>query len=248
MSGAVIFSHMPSSTHKPKQVTYVCYYRVSTQKQGQSGLGLDAQRESITRYIECNPGQIVAEFTETESGKRASNRPQLNAALELCARKRAVLIIAKLDRLARNVAFIASLMDSGVEFVSVDQPTKNRFMLHVQAAFAEEEARRISQRTKEALAAAKRRGVDVGASGRVLAQRYRQEALEKAKDFAEVFRSVAAGGAKTTAQFRDALNRRGLPGPGGGRWHLPNTYRTLRRLGMRPSIAPPTKTTRWGER
>ncbi len=229
----VIFCRMATHRHSRTSPVYVCYYRVSTQKQGQSGLGLDAQKESINTYLGARAGVVIGEFTETESGKRA-DRKELHAALTLCQRKRAVLVIAKLDRLARNVAFIASLMDSGVEFVAVDQPTKDRFMLHVQAAFAEEEARRISQRTKEALAAAKRRGVDVGASGRVLAQRHRQEALERAKGFAEAFRSVAASGARTTAQFRDELNRQGLPGPGGGRWHLPNTYRTLRRLGMEP--------------
>ena len=141
-------------------------------------------------------------------------------------------MIAKLDRLARNVHFISGLMESGVQFVAADQPTKDRFMLHVQAAFAEEEARRISLRTKEALAAAKRRGVDIGATGRVLAMKNRHEAKEKAQEYKGHFLQVQQEGARTTAQFRDRLNALSVPSPGGGRWHLPNTHRTLHRLGM----------------
>jgi DNA invertase Pin-like site-specific DNA recombinase len=211
---------------------YVCYYRVSTQKQGLSGLGLDAQRSSVQRYVEVHQGEILAEFTETESGKQAKNRPELLAALEMARKQRGVLLIAKLDRLARNVHFVSGLLESNVSFVAVDMPTKDKFMLHVQAAFAEEEARRISLRTREALAAAKRRGVIIGATGRVLAQRHRQEAQRRAEGFREAFRAASLDGAKTTAQYRDRLNAFGLPGPGGGRWHLPNTHRTLRRLGI----------------
>lgn len=211
---------------------YVCYYRVSTQKQGESGLGLEAQRTSVARHIACHPGAVLCEFTETESGKRARNRPELLAAVELCRRSRATLIIAKLDRLARNVHFISGLLESGVSFVAADQPTKDRFMLHVQAAFAEEEARRISQRTKEALAAAKRRGVIIGATGKALAQRHKGAALKKAETYRGQFVQLFHGGATTTAAFRDGLNDRQIPGPGGGRWHFPNTYRVLKRLGM----------------
>jgi hypothetical protein len=138
---------------------WVCYYRVSTQRQGISGLGLDAQRAAVGQFLRERGGTILAEVTETESGKKASNRPELQRALELCRKHRATLCIAKLDRLARNLAFIAGLLESNVEFVAADNPTKDRFMLHLQAAFAEEEGRRISLRTKEALAAAKRRGI-----------------------------------------------------------------------------------------
>ena len=159
---------------------WVAYYRVSTQRQGESGLGLDAQRTVVQTFLSGRGGEVVGEFTETESGKKASNRPQLQAAMDVCRKQRATLVIAKLDRLARNVHFISGLMESGVDFVAVDQPTKDRFMLHVQAAFAEEEARRISMRTKEALAAAKRRGTDIGATGRALAARHKAEAIERA--------------------------------------------------------------------
>ena len=218
----------------PQSITrYVAYFRVSTQKQGMSGLGLEAQQDAIQRFTQHQDCEIIASLTETESGKR-TNRPQLLAALELCRRKRAILLIAKLDRLARNVHFISGLMESGVRFVVADQPTKDRFMLHVQAAFAEEEARRISLRTREALAAAKRRGVVIGATGKLLAQRYRQEAQTRAQQLLPIFLQVRHEGARTTAHFRDRLNALGVPGPGGGRWHLPNTYRTLKRLGIMP--------------
>lgn len=209
---------------------WVCYYRVSTQRQGQSGLGLDAQHEAVKRYIGEKGGAILAEFTETESGKKAANRPELLRALDLCRKQKATLAIAKLDRLARNVHFIAGLLETGVNFVAVDQPMKDRFMLHVQAAFAEEEARRISVRTKEALAAAKKRGVILGMTGKERAQRFKQKAILRAKALEPVIAEIRASGLTRVREIRDALNERGIPGPGGGRWHLPTTHRTLTRL------------------
>jgi DNA invertase Pin-like site-specific DNA recombinase len=139
---------------------YVAYYRVSTDKQGASGLGLEAQREAVARNL--GAGSLLAEFTEVESGKRSANRPQLIAALEMCKRKKAILLIAKLDRLARNVHFISGLMEAGVEFVAADMPTANRLTVHIMAAFAEHEAAMISARTKAALQAAKARGTVLG--------------------------------------------------------------------------------------
>ncbi len=209
---------------------WIAYYRVSTQRQGESGLGLDAQRNSVQTFLRGRTGQIVAEYTETESGKKAANRPQLQAALEQCRKQRTTLVIAKLDRLARNVHFISGLLESGVEFVAVDQPTKDRFMLHVQAAFAEEEARRISIRTKEALAAAKRRGVVIGATGKVLAARHKKEALARALDIRPIIESIRNNGITQVRKIRDELNRMGVPGPGGNLWHLPTVHRTLKRL------------------
>lgn len=231
---------MPMTTH---QLDYVCYYRVSTARQGESGLGLDAQRESVRRYLAANPGAVLAEFTETESGKQAHNRPELLAALELCRKQRAVLIIAKLDRLARNVHFISGLLESGVAFQAADAPTKDKFMLHVQAAFAEEEARRISLRTKEALAAAKRRGVVIGATGKVLAQRHQQEAQRNAQQFRPVVEEALGAGCCTTKQVRDWMNEKEVLSPGGGRWHLPNTYRALKRLGLAEQLGGQRKQT-----
>jgi DNA invertase Pin-like site-specific DNA recombinase len=140
------------------------------------------------------------------------------------------LWFAKLDRLARNVHFISGLLESGVNFVAVDQPMKDRFMLHVQAAFAEEEARRISVRTKEALAAAKRRGVVIGVTGRERAKKLKAEAIERARSLAPLVAEIREIGLTKTRQIRDELNRRGIPSPGGGKWHLPTTHRTLTRL------------------
>ena len=228
----------PSAAGKAEpEPSWVCYFRVSTTKQGDSGLGLDAQREAVARYTSARGGAVLAEFTEVESGKKAANRPELQKALELCRRKRATLVIAKLDRLARNVHFISGLMESNVSFIAVDQPKVDRFMLHLLAAFAEEEARRISQRTKEALAAAKRRGVVIGATGRVLAARHKAQALERARQFGPIIDEIRAQGFTSIQKIKDELNRRGVPSPGGARWHLLNTHRTIQRLATQAESA-----------
>jgi len=140
----------------------VAYYRVSTQKQGQSGLGLEAQQAAVSRYVGSAKMDLAGEYTEVESGKSHKNRPQLAAAMEACKLKRAVLVIAKLDRLARNVHFISGLMESGIEFTACDMPQANRLTIHLMAAMAEHEREMISQRTKAALGAAKARGKQLG--------------------------------------------------------------------------------------
>jgi DNA invertase Pin-like site-specific DNA recombinase len=142
-------------------MNYIAYYRVSTDKQGRSGLGLEAQTATVESHAQRNGGQIIASFREIESGKR-SDRPELLKALALCRQKKAILIIAKLDRLSRNVAFIANLMESRVEFVACDMPEANKLTLHIMAAMAQHEREATSQRTKEALAAAKARGQQLG--------------------------------------------------------------------------------------
>jgi DNA invertase Pin-like site-specific DNA recombinase len=139
----------------------VAYYRVSTDKQGQSGLGLDAQRAAVELHARSVGAEVVAEFQDVESGRKA-NRTGLAEALETCHAKRATLLIAKLDRLARSVAFISSLMEGGVDFVAADMLSVNRLTVHVLAAVAEHEREMISQRTKAALAAAKVRGTRLG--------------------------------------------------------------------------------------
>ena len=154
---------------------YIAYYRVSTVRQGESGLGLEAQRAATTSFMKSADAELVSEFTEVESGKRA-NRPELAAAIQQCRNSGAVLLIAKLDRLARNVAFIANLLESGVKFTAIDMPNADRFMMHVYAAMAEEEGRRISERTTAALAAAKARGVRLGVNGKVLAEKPKSRA------------------------------------------------------------------------
>ena len=140
---------------------YVAYYRVSTDRQGQSGLGLDAQRAAVANYMNDGDWKLLDTFTEVESGRK-NDRPELAKALELCRRRRATLVIAKLDRLARNVAFIANLMDANVDLIAVDMPQANRLTLHIMAAMAEHEAAAVSQRTGAALQAAKERGRKLG--------------------------------------------------------------------------------------
>lgn len=140
---------------------FVAYYRVSTDRQGQSRLGLDAQASAVASFVTSRGGDLLTAFTEVESGRKAE-RPQLTAALDACRRHKATLVIAKLDRLARNVAFIARLMEAGVEFVAVDNPHATKLLIHLLAAFAEHERDQISARTKAALSAAKARGVALG--------------------------------------------------------------------------------------
>lgn len=140
---------------------YITYYRVSTQKQGQSGLGLQAQKEAVKKHLNGKP--ILFEFTDIESGtKKGNDRPNLKQAIELSRKTGSTLVIAKLDRLARNVRFITSLMESGVEFIACDMPQANKFTIHIFSALAEQEAEMISIRTKQALAELKKNGIKLG--------------------------------------------------------------------------------------
>jgi DNA invertase Pin-like site-specific DNA recombinase len=140
---------------------FIAYYRVSTDKQGKSGLGLAAQRKAVADYLNGGSWELIGEFTEVESGKR-DDRPQLERAIAACKKHRARLIIAKLDRLSRNLAFIATLMERKVDFICCDNPHATKFNLHILAAVAEFERDAISKRTVEALAAAKARGKTLG--------------------------------------------------------------------------------------
>lgn len=143
--------------HGPRR-RFIAYYRVSTRAQGRSGLGLEAQQAAVSRFLLSTSDELFAEFTEVESGTKTA-RPHFNEALRLCRIYSAVLVIAKLDRLARNVALIAQLMESGVEFVAADFPQANRLTIHILAAIAEYEAKLISERVKAAIVASKARGV-----------------------------------------------------------------------------------------
>src|SRR3984893_8841564 len=140
---------------------FVAYFRVSTDRQGKSGLGLHAQREAVMDYLNGGNWTLVAEFTEVESGKH-SDRPEVENALAACKKHKAKLVIAKLDRLSRNLAFIAALMESGAEFVAVDMPHATKLTIHILAAVAQHEREMISERTKAALQAAKKRGQRLG--------------------------------------------------------------------------------------
>lgn len=209
---------------------YVSYLRVSTQKQGFSGLGVEAQRNAVSAYVSGGSGQIIVEFVEVESGAKKL-RPVLAEAIARCRREKAVLLIAKLDRLARNVAFVSSLMESGVEFVAVDAPFANRLMLHILAAFAEHEREQISSRTKLALAAAKERGVVLGVNGLHLAARNRREAIA----FAETVRPILISGIEkgtTLTSLAEHLNVAGLTTREGVKWSPQTVRRVLRRLNL----------------
>lgn len=195
-------------------VAFVGYYRVSTREQGKSGLGLEAQSTAVRAHL-CPSDSLEGEFTEIESGSVAG-RPQLSAALDLCRKRKAVLLIARLDRLARNVRFISQLMESGVDFIAVDMPTANKLTIHIIAAIAEHEKDLISQRTKAALDAAKRRGVKLGNPN--IAKVHRQGTLrrmERADAFARrthpMIRAIQSSGASTYAAVATALNAAAVP-------------------------------------
>jgi DNA invertase Pin-like site-specific DNA recombinase len=215
-----------------KTVHYVAYLRVSTARQGADGLGMEAQRAAVEGFVRQHGGSIVQTFVEVESGKR-SDRPELAKALAAARKAKGVLLIAKLDRLARNVAFIANLMEAGVEFVAVDQPFANRLTLHILSAVAEDEARRISERTKAALAAAKARGVKLGspiARKTVVAARATRSAYAKKSNSTTraVVREIKAAGTTTLAGIASALQARGLRTPGGRvEWHPVQVARLL---------------------
>jgi len=214
---------------------YIAYYRVSTDRQGKSGLGLAAQQQAVLDYLNGNGWELVGEYTDVETGRSPAKltlakRPQLQEALRECKRLKATLIIAKLDRLARNVAFISALMESGVEFRAADMPSADRFMLHVYAAMGEEEGRRISERTKAALAAAKRRGVKLGRTGVIRAAENKKAADKFAKKTRRVVKEIEANGITSVRGIAAELNGRGILTPRGGQWHPTSTARLLKRL------------------
>ena len=199
---------------------FVIYSRVSTDKQGRSGLGLDAQKSDIDGYLTAH-GMAIAEFTEVESGKNHRNRPALLAALDACRKHRATLLIARLDRLARNVAFIASLMESGVEFVAVDMPHASKFTIHILAAVAEHERELISKRTKAALAAAKARGIRLGGPDPLAALKKANEARQirpPAEHVMDLMTDLRASG-HSYRQIAREVNKRDIRTPQGFRWH-----------------------------
>jgi hypothetical protein len=220
--------------------TFVAYYRVSTAKQGMSGLGLEAQRAAVLAHV--GRAGLLAEFTEVESGRKA-DRPQLAAALRHCRATGATLVVAKLDRLARDVEFVAGILNAGVEFIAADMPSANRLMLHVLASMAEYEARCIAERTKAAMAAAKARGQTFGCPNGADALRragrgnvaaviaLKATADSNAHALSDMVNDIRAGGVSTLSGIAHELERRGARTARGGRWSATAVARLLARLG-----------------
>lgn len=215
---------------------FVAYYRVSTQKQGQSGLGLEAQKASVASYLKGGACELVGEFVEVETGKGANaldKRPQLRAALEACRKNGATLIIAKLDRLARNVHFVSGLLETGCDFVAADMPQANKVMIQMHAVMSEWERDQISTRTKAALAAAKARGVKLGKSGKANLKPNIDERKNVANAFAVklagVIQGFKANGLSQRAMVAQ-LNQLDIRTVKGGEWSLIQLQRVMRRV------------------
>lgn len=220
----------------------IAYYRVSTAKQGASGLGLDAQRASVEALCTSRGWDIIAPpFVEVESGNR-SDRPELTAAIDRCRLTGATLVVAKVDRLSRNLAFLATLQESGIRFVAADMPEANELTVHIMAAVAQAERKMISERTKAALAAAKARGQRLGNPNGAAAFRragkgttaakaaLKAKANGNAKQLAPTLDRLRAEGQQSLGQLAKALNAEGIMTPRGGRWHPSSVRNVLARL------------------
>jgi len=216
---------------------FVAYFRVSTARQGVSGLGLEAQRDSVMQFLNGGKWKMVAEYVEIESGRR-SDRPKLAEALVACRLHGATLVVAKLDRLARDAHFLLGLKDAGVEFICVDMPSANRLTVGIMAMVAEEEARMISARTKTALAAAKRRGTKLGKPENLTDAARRKGSVASAKrrsavakrwntDVAPTVRALVHGEGRTLREAAQHLNERALPARRGGSWTATQVWRVL---------------------
>ncbi len=225
---------------------FVSYVRVSTDRQGRSGLGLDAQRDAVARFI--GAGQVLREFEEVESGANNA-RPVLAAALAYCRAARATLVIAKLDRLARDAHFLLGLEKAGVDFIAADMPNANKLTVGIMALVAEQEREAISARTKAALAAAKARGTKLGGlrsnsatignNGPQRSAAARADsANRRAADILPVIQSIQADGITSAAGIAKALNERGIPTPRGGQWQAVQVQRALKRSGQAPATGP----------
>ena len=218
---------------------FVSYLRVSTAKQGESGLGIEAQRKAVLEFLNGGNWELLAEYTETESGKK-NDRPKLAKALEHCKLTGATLVIAKLDRLSRNAHFLLGLQEAGVKFVAVDMPTANELTVGIMALVAQEERKAISARTKAALAAAKERGVKLGCpNGAAHLRQYGNElgveaikrgADERASQLAGVVKEIQDAGATSLREIAEELNRRSITTARGGKWHASSVKNLLERI------------------
>jgi DNA invertase Pin-like site-specific DNA recombinase len=209
---------------------FVAYYRVSTNKQGKSGLGLEAQQKAVSDFLDVGSWSLISHHVEIESGKR-NDRPRLKEAIAACRKYKAKLVIAKLDRLARNAAFLLTLRDSGVDFVAADMPQADKLTVSIMAVFAEHERDMIARRTKEALAAAKARGVRLGSPDPLLgsaagAVSNRFRAAQFASNVLPIVREIQNAGMTTLRDIAQVLNARGIPTARGGTW-APQTVANL---------------------
>lgn len=218
---------------------FVAYYRVSTDRQGQSGLGLEAQRDIVRTYLNGGKWTLIGEFTEIESGthKKLKERPMLHAALDLARKQKATLVVAKLDRLARDVQFISTLLNSKVKFVCADMPDADRTFLQMMAVFAEYEAKRISDRTMSALQALKRQGVKLGSPTPEIGSKEGIKSIKaKADAYAEkvgpVVRDIIKkSGATTLRDIAQVLSARAVETPRGNTdWHPSQVSNLLKRI------------------
>jgi DNA invertase Pin-like site-specific DNA recombinase len=218
---------------------FVSYLRVSTKRQGKSGLGLEAQREAVAQHLNGGQWKLLKEFVEVESGKLA-DRPQLDKALHLCKVTGATLIIAKLDRLSRDAHFLLGMQKASVPFVAADMPEANEMVVGIMAVIAEGERKMISKRTKDALAAAKRRGVKLGnPNGAKHLRRYGNKAAvakvkamaqQRAVDLREIVKDIRANSGNSLRAIADGLNQRSIKTPRGGQWHPASAARLIARL------------------
>lgn len=214
---------------------FISYLRASTERQGRSGLGIEAQRRAVSNYIYSADGENITEYLEVESGKR-DDRPQLKAAVEACKRHRATLIVAKADRLGRRASFVLSLLDNaGISFVFAEMPNASQLEIGIRAVVAQEEGRLISERTKAALTAAKDRGVVLG--GRRTEDQYeravkaiKQKADTFADSLAPIINEIRQTGPTSLREIATALNARGVRTPRGHDWHPASVLRLLRRI------------------
>jgi DNA invertase Pin-like site-specific DNA recombinase len=219
------------------QDKWISYLRVSTGRQGRSGLGLEAQRAAVESFLNGRNWKLVKEFVEVESGKN-DDRPVLAQALKACRLYGAKLVIAKLDRLSRDAHFLLGLSKAGVDFVAADMPNANTLTVGIMAMVAQEERRMISERTKAALAAAKRRGVQLGGDRGVAMttktrkagqEANRARAAARAADIAPIIADLQAAGATSLQAIADGLNDRSIPTARGGSWSATQVMRVLAR-------------------
>lgn len=222
-------------------VKAVAYYRVSTAAQGRSGLGLDAQRKAVADLCGSRGWELIEEYTEIESGKR-NDRPKLAEALRRAKLTGATLVVAKLDRLSRSVAFLSALQESGASFIAADMPEANELTVHILAAVAQAERKAISRRTREALEAAKARGVKLGnpngaaalrraGKGNSTAVAARKAAVDgRCAELAAEVQEIRKGGARSLREIAAGLNERHVRTTRGGPWHPSGVKRLLERL------------------